>query len=60
MITGLAETNGSGSHTFKVVAADNGDPGRNDAFTLQLDGVDPAGGTLGGGNLQLHRPDGCK
>jgi hypothetical protein len=58
-ITGTAEVNGQGGFTYQVDVADNGEPGRNDTFAMQLSGAGyrySAGGTLGGGNIQLHQP----
>jgi hypothetical protein len=55
-IRGTAEINGQpGSYTVDV--ADNGEPGRSDTFVLELSSGYRASGTLGGGNIQLHR---CK
>jgi hypothetical protein len=47
------ENNGTIVGTCKVDVADNGEPGRNDTFTID---VPPAyaGGSLQGGNIQLH------
>jgi hypothetical protein len=59
-ITGTAEVNGQGGFTYQVDVADNGEPGRNDTFAMQLSGAGynySAGGTLGGGNIQLHQPE---
>ena len=54
-IDGTAEINGQpGSYT--VVVADNGEPGRDDTFTLTLSTGYTASGKLGGGNIQLHNP----
>ena len=55
-IEGTAQVNGEDGFTYQVDVADNGEPGRNDTFTLRVsDGYD-ASGTLGGGNIQLHLP----
>jgi hypothetical protein len=55
---------------FDVVVEDHGEPGRNDTYHITVrKGVDPAAnvsgaivyqakGTLGGGNIQLHAPNG--
>ena len=58
-ITGTAEINGAPGFTYIVDVADNGEPGRQDTFMIQLfpSGY-TAAGTLTGGNIQLHRP--CK
>ena len=51
-IEGTCEINGQPG-TYKVDVADNGEPGRNDTFSLSLNGY-TAGGNLQGGNIQLH------
>jgi hypothetical protein len=57
-IEGTAEVNGQPGYTYKVDAADNGEPGRNDVFNLDVTSPTgseyKAGGQLGGGNIQLH------
>ncbi|HEV2751857.1 MAG TPA: choice-of-anchor P family protein [Gemmatimonadales bacterium] len=58
-IQGTAEVNGRSGFTYEVDVADNGEPGRNDTFTIQLSGTGysySAGGSLDGGNIQLHTP----
>src|SRR4029077_3734135 len=55
-IEGAAQVNGQDGFTYKVDVADNGEPGRNDTFTLALSNGYNATGTLGGGNIQLHPP----
>lgn len=55
-IEGSAEINGQSGFTYTVIVADNGEPGRNDTFTLNLSNGYTASGSLGGGNIQLHRP----
>lgn len=55
-IRGTAEINGQAG-TYEVTVSDNGEPGRNDEFTLQLSTGYMATGKLIGGNIQLHRPD---
>ncbi len=57
-IEGTAEVNGQGGFTYKVDVADNGEPGRDDTFSIKLSNGYFAAGTLGGGNIQLHTP--CK
>ena len=53
-IEGTAEINGSPG-TYQVDVADNGEPGRDDTFFLRLlPGGYSEGGSLGGGNIQLH------
>ena len=57
-IEGSAEINGQGGFTYEVDVADNGEPGRNDTFSLSLSNRYHASGLLVGGNIQLHKP--CK
>jgi hypothetical protein len=52
-IEGTADIDGQ-SGTYKVDVADNGEPGRADSFAISLSTGYRAGGTLGGGNIQLH------
>jgi len=59
VISGLATVNGAGTHTFTAKVKDNGEPGRgSDQF--QLTSSHPAMNqvltTLGGGNIQFHKP----
>jgi len=54
-IEGTADINGTPG-TYSADVADNGEPGRNDTFSLTLSNGYTAGGTLGGGNIQLHTP----
>ena len=54
---GMAEINGVSGFTYSIDVADNGEPGRNtDSLKISLSNGYSAGGTLGGGNIQLHRP----
>jgi len=55
-ITGTAEIDGQGGFTFDVTVADNGEPSLHDTFKIELSTGYTAGGTLNGGNIQLHRP----
>lgn len=55
-IDGLAEVNGVDGFTYKVVVTDNGEPGTNDSFSIQLSNGYSAGGKLGGGNIKIHHP----
>lgn len=55
-IDGNAEVDGQGGFTYTVVVSDNGEPGRSDTFVLNVSNGYSAGGTLDGGNLQLHKP----
>lgn len=53
-IDGIATVNGQGSFTYTVIVVDNGEPGRNDTFSIQLSNGYSNSGTLSGGNIQLH------
>ena len=53
-ITGTAEINGAAG-TYEVWVTDNGEPGSSDTFRIKLSTGYNAGGTLGGGNIQLHQ-----
>jgi hypothetical protein len=56
-IQGTAEVNGQSGFTYTVDVADNSDPGKgSDTFGLRLSNGYTAWGTLGGGNIQLHKP----
>jgi hypothetical protein len=55
-IEGNAQVNGTDGFTYKVDVVDNGEPGRNDVFTLRLSNGYSGSGTLAGGNIQLHVP----
>jgi hypothetical protein len=55
-ISGTAEVDGQGGVTYQVDVADNGEPGRNDTFTIRLSTGYQASGALAGGNIQLHAP----
>jgi len=57
-IEGTAEINGA-SGTYVVEVADNGEPGRNDTFTIRLSNGYTASGSLAGGNIQLHGESPC-
>jgi hypothetical protein len=59
-ITGTAEINGQSGHTFVVIVSDNGEPGVNDTFSINLSNGYAAAGMLGGGNIQLHKPKSCR
>src|SRR5438445_7868521 len=58
-IEGTAEINGASGCTYKVDVADNGEPGRNDTFSLELSNGYKASGNLAGGNIQLHGESPC-
>ena len=57
---GPAEVNGTPGFTYSVDVADNGEPGHGmDTFAITVSGggrVYQAGDSLGGGNIQLHKP----
>lgn len=53
-ITGDCTINGVAGG-FTVFAADNGEPGTSDTFHLFLSTGYHAGGTIDGGNIQLHK-----
>jgi len=54
---GNAEINGVPGFTYSIDVADNGEPGRNtDSLKISLSNGYSAGGTLAGGNIQLHKP----
>ena len=60
VFTGAASIGGVDGYRFEARAADRGEPGRNDSFTLVLrdsEGLPVAtvGGLLAGGNIQSHR-----
>lgn len=54
-IEGVAKVNDGGSFTYKVVVVDNGEPGRNDSFSIELSNGYSASGALHGGNIQIHK-----
>ncbi len=54
-IDGTAKVNGQGGFTYRVDVTDHGNP-HDDSFSIQLSNGYSAGGTLGGGNIQLHTP----
>lgn len=63
-IEGTAEVNGVSGFTYQVDVTDNGEPGRDDVFSITLQSSDgtrvySASGKLGGGNIQLHGPSPC-
>jgi hypothetical protein len=55
-IEGNAEVNGQSGFTYTVDVNDQGEPGRSDTFAITLSNGYSAGGTLAGGNIQLHQP----
>ena len=54
-IEGIANINGQGTVTFKCIVSDNGEPGSNDFFSLELSNGYSVSGVLNGGNIQLHK-----
>jgi len=52
-IEGTCEIDGAAG-TYQVDVSDNGEPGRDDTFTISLSSGYYASGTLVGGNIQLH------
>src|SRR5258708_2590662 len=59
-IDGTAEVNGQSGFTYRVIVADGDELGANDSFSIQVWGSNgysySAGGKLGGGEIQLHKP----
>src|SRR5713101_7363438 len=59
-IYGTAEVNGQSGFTYRVIVADGDELGANDTFSIQVWGSNgysySAGGTLCGGEIQLHKP----
>jgi autotransporter-associated beta strand protein len=55
-IEGTAKVDGAGGFTYRLEAADNGEPGDADTFSIDLSNGYHADGLLGGGNIQLHGP----
>lgn len=53
-IEGITNINGSGTFSYKVIVTDNGEPGRDDLFSIEVSNGYSASGTLKGGNIQLH------
>jgi len=41
--------------TFRVDVMDNDEPGTSDSFTIRVNAGPPEGGTLRGGNIQIHQ-----
>jgi hypothetical protein len=56
IFSGTATINGDSGHTFKVTIEDNGEPGKNDKFSIEIDGgTYSKSGTLTAGNIQIHK-----
>jgi hypothetical protein len=59
-IRGTAQLSDGSNVTYEVNVADNGEPGRNDTFSITLSNGYSASGTLVGGNIKLHgEPSPC-
>ncbi len=58
-IEGTANVNGQSGFTYAADVTDNGEPGRDDVFSLRLSNGYSASGKLGGGNIQLHGAHPC-
>jgi hypothetical protein len=55
-ILGSAKVNGTPGYGFDVNVCDNGEPGKNsDTFSIVMSDGYTASGTLGGGNVQIHK-----
>jgi hypothetical protein len=55
-ILGTATVNGTGPVGFQVDVCDNGEPGKDaDTFSIVMSDGYTASGTLGGGNVQIHK-----
>jgi hypothetical protein len=55
-ILGSATVNGTGPVGFQVDVCDNGEPGKDaDTFSIVMGDGYTASGTLGGGNVQIHK-----
>jgi YVTN family beta-propeller protein len=52
-IYGNAQAGGSAT-TYRIDVVDNGEPGRTDTFQIKTSSGYTAGGTLAGGNIQVH------
>lgn len=53
---GEATVDGTPGFSYSVDVNDLGEPGRQDTFALKLSDGYQSGGTLQGGNIQLHKP----
>ena len=54
-LEGSAEVDGKTGYTYVVDVDDEGEPGRNDTFSIRLNDGYAAAGALDGGNIQLHK-----
>lgn len=54
-IEGIANVNGESGFKFTLIVTDNGEPGRDDSFSLTLSNGYHVSGVLQGGNIQLHK-----
>ena len=55
-VEGMATVNGQDTVNYTVVISDQGEPGTNDTFSLELSDGYSVEGILQGGNIQLHAP----
>ena len=54
-IFGEATIDGSGTYAYRIDLGDNGEPGKNDTYRIQLsNNYDSGQQTLEGGNIQTH------
>jgi hypothetical protein len=53
-IEGIARLNNKAIVSYKIIVTDNGEPGSNDKFSLELSNGYYVSGILEGGNIQLH------
>ena len=53
-ILGTATVNGTPGFGYQVDVCDNGEPGKDDTFTIVMSDSYSRTGTLGGGNVQIH------
>jgi hypothetical protein len=53
---GTCQVNGTAGFTFTCDVTDNGEPGTADTLFISISNGYSAGGTLQGGNIQLHHP----
>jgi hypothetical protein len=55
-VVGTATVNGAPGFGFNVDVCDNGEPGKDaDTFSIVMSDAYTASGTLGGGNVQIHK-----
>ena len=55
-VLGTAKVNGVPGYGFQVDVCDNGEPGKDsDTFSIVMSDSYSRAGTLGGGNVQIHK-----